>query len=115
MSVDFGVDLSLISAALFIDTREQPSHNFSISVISELYGLTHAEARLSAALANGYALEEIAEKRKVSMATIRSQLKACFRKTGVSRQVDLVKLILSGPAVLVNSTDLGKSGNSSDS
>jgi DNA-binding CsgD family transcriptional regulator len=93
---------------VFIETREPTPHHFSTGVISEIYGLTDAEAKLSAALANGHSLEEIAKQRNVTMATLRSQLKTCFRKTGTTRQAEVVKLILSGPAVFADSADLGK-------
>lgn len=101
---DFGIDLSQVAAALFIGTSET-QHNFSLEMIGQLYGLTYAEARLVAALANGQTLEKIREKFKVSKNTIRTQLKSCFQKTGVNRQTTLVKLILSGPAALSSDDD----------
>jgi len=60
------------------------------------YRLTGAEAALAAALADGSRLSEYAGKRGVSMSTVRTQLKQCFRKTATSRQADLIRLILIG-------------------
>jgi len=106
---DFGIDMSQVSAALFIGTAGQQL-DFSLEVLSSLYGLTQAEARLAGALTNGHSLEKIAEQFKVSKNTIRSQLKSCFQKTGVNRQTELVKLILCDPAALAGDGDLPKSG-----
>jgi DNA-binding CsgD family transcriptional regulator len=59
----------------------------------QLYRLTAAESRLVAELADGKTLREIADVRAVSLATLRSQLKAAFGKTGARRQLDLVRLV----------------------
>jgi len=88
---------------LFISTADQ-QHEVPLSILKELFGLTNAEAQLAADLANGCSLDIYAEKYGVSKNTVRNQLKSCFNKTGVKRQAELVKLILSGiPAV---STDI---------
>ena len=59
----------------------------------QMYGLTPAEARLVGEVTDGKTLAEIAEQRAVSVSTLRSQLVATFGKTGVRRQVDLVRLV----------------------
>lgn len=63
-----------------------------------LYGFTIAEAHLAAALAQGRELAEIAASFRISWHTARVHLRAIRRKTGVGRQADLVRLLLSGPA-----------------
>ncbi|MBP9034470.1 MAG: helix-turn-helix transcriptional regulator [Pseudomonadales bacterium] len=68
-------------------------------ILRELYRLSDAEARLSWRLANGETLEEIATAEGSSRETVRSQLKRIFAKTGTSRQAELVRLILIGPAL----------------
>lgn len=60
------------------------------------FRMTGAEAALAAALANGSRLSEYADDRGVSLSTVRTQLKKCFRKTATSRQADLIRLILIG-------------------
>ncbi|MEO5883140.1 MAG: helix-turn-helix transcriptional regulator [Caldimonas sp.] len=65
-----------------------------------LFGMTPAEARLTEALVNGQSLGEYAQARRVTMSTVRTQLKAATAKTGTRRQADLVRIVLTGPAVL---------------
>lgn len=103
--LDFGIDTSKATAALFIGATEKQL-NFSLDVLCHFFGLTQAEARLAGALANGHSLEEIAENFNLSKNTVRSQLKSCFRKTGVNRQTQLVKLILCDPAALTNDSNI---------
>lgn len=64
-------------------------------LLEGLFDLTPAEARLARALMDGNTLVEIARANKLSHETLRSQLKSVFRKTSVSKQVDLVKLVLA--------------------
>jgi DNA-binding CsgD family transcriptional regulator len=64
-------------------------------VLTRLYGLTEAEARLASALGGGHSLESAAALLGIKLATARSELKLVFRKTGVSRQQDLVRLLTS--------------------
>jgi DNA-binding CsgD family transcriptional regulator len=70
-------------------------------VITQLYDLNPRESALVCAIAAGESLEDIARASKRSLEAVRSQLKRVFRKTGTSRQTELVKLVLSGPAAMV--------------
>ena len=63
--------------------------------LHDLFSLTQAEARLACALSAGHSIESAAALFEVQSATIRSELKSVFRKTGVNRQQDLVRLITS--------------------
>ncbi len=72
-------------------------HPISIDSLSAVYGLTPSEAQVSISLTNGHNIDQIAKSSNHSAHTIRSQLKSVFRKTGVSRQSELVKLLLTGP------------------
>ncbi len=69
----------------------------SIDSLVSVYSLTPSEAQVAISLANGHSIEEIAKSSNHSSHTIRSQLKSVFRKTGVSRQSELIKLLLTGP------------------
>ena len=62
-------------------------------VLQGLFDLTPAEARVAAAIGEGRTIEAIAAAGGVSRETVRSQLKGVLAKAGVSRQVDLVRLL----------------------
>jgi DNA-binding CsgD family transcriptional regulator/PAS domain-containing protein len=64
--------------------------------LAELYGLTQAEVELLQLLSTGISLEEAASVRAISMNTARSHIKHMFAKTGVSRQGELVRMMLIG-------------------
>ena len=66
-----------------------------IEMLTDLYGLTQAEARLASALSGGHSVESAAALLHMQPATARSHLKSVFRKTGVNRQQDLVRLLAS--------------------
>jgi DNA-binding CsgD family transcriptional regulator len=68
--------------------------------LRELYGLTGIEADLAVAIARGATVKEWADKRGVSVETVRWQLKQVFAKTRTSRQPELIRLVLTGPAFL---------------
>lgn len=68
---------------------------------SRLLGVTVAEARLVATLVEGGTLESHAQRRGVSIGTVRGQFKQVLAKTGTHRQADLVRLALSSAAAQV--------------
>lgn len=70
-------------------------------VIAQVYNLSSQEAGLVCAIAAGDTLEDIAREHRRSLEAVRSQLKRVFRKTGTSRQTELVRLALIGPAAMV--------------
>lgn len=70
----------------------------SVADLERLFALSPAEARLATRLADGEGLEEAAVALGVSRNTARSQLQSVFAKTGINRQGDLVRLLLSSAA-----------------
>ena len=64
------------------------------AALMRLFGLTRAEARLTAALADGKSVEEIALENGTTLNTTRTHLKSVLSKTGTSRQGELVALVL---------------------
>lgn len=63
--------------------------------LSALYGFTSAEAKLASLIADGLSLEDAANVLGISIHTVRTQLKAIFTKTQVSRQTELVARLLT--------------------
>ena len=63
------------------------------TLLKMAYGLTSAEADLALALRGGASLKEHAGLRRVSLHTVRNQLKSIFDKTGIHRQAELVALL----------------------
>ena len=87
------------SAAVFIsdpDLQESTSQ----PILGALFELTPAEANLATLLARGLNLAQVSVAQNVSQHTARAQLKSIFAKTGVSRQAELVRLVLKSVASL---------------
>lgn len=79
------------SFALVFPAAEATSRLWS--TLRESFGLTAAEARLARKLRDGRSLQEAAEELKVSVNTLRNQLRAIFEKMGLKRQSDLVRAL----------------------
>lgn len=67
----------------------------SLEEASILIGLTPAESRLAALLAQGIRLELAADQLSISRNTARNHLTSIFAKTGTNRQSDLLTLLVS--------------------
>jgi DNA-binding CsgD family transcriptional regulator len=78
------------AAILFIKDPEWPT--VRSGSLQELFGLTSAESTLVSALAEGKSVTEFALDHRISVNTVRTQLKSAFSKTGTSRQAELVAL-----------------------
>ena len=90
----------IAAVAFVIDPlrRERPAQE----VLRALYGLTPAECRVALLLGDGRAPRKIASMVGVSDSTVRSQIKSIFSKTGVKRQGELIRLLLSNSAIQWN-------------
>lgn len=95
---------SAAHATIFVTDPELPVEP-SEKALREMFDLTYAEARLVRALMQESELKDAAEASNITLQTARSYLKRIFEKTGTSRQAQLVKLILTSPAILDRSTD----------
>lgn len=71
----------------------EPRHRPTEELLTATFGLTPAEARLAAALADGKRLDSAAEELGVARWAVRTQLKSVFAKTGTHRQSELVALL----------------------
>ena len=86
------------SAVVFLNDPTVKPADLTAALIHE-YRMTKAEARLTSALAGGLSLRQYAEQAKVSVNTVRTQLRCATSKAGAKRQADLVRIVLTGPAV----------------
>lgn len=87
------------TVAVFVSAPEMQSQT-SEQVIKQLFDFTPAESRLALRLAGGLSLAEACEELCISQHTARAQLKTIFAKSGVTRQAELVRLILRSVATL---------------
>ncbi|MEE4143878.1 MAG: helix-turn-helix transcriptional regulator [Halieaceae bacterium] len=86
-------------AAVFLSDPEQHD-SASQQTLGELFGLTPAESNVAILLARGLSLAEVSQVQNISPHTARAQLKSIFAKTGVSRQAELVRMIIKSVASL---------------
>lgn len=96
--------IPVIRAAADIFTRGEAILVFTVvtapaapltEVLTGLFDLTPAEARVARGISIGLSLAQIAMTNSVSHETVRTQLKSVIDKTGTRRQVDLA-ILLSG-------------------
>jgi DNA-binding CsgD family transcriptional regulator/PAS domain-containing protein len=89
-------DRSKADLVLLVTDPEKPL-SFPDDVLHALYGLTPAQTEVANGLLTGYTLDEIATLRRVSLGTVRQQVKSILSRTGTSRQSDLIKLLMTLP------------------
>lgn len=92
----FETEGSHAHAAMYFSDPDR-THPIEADKLAEVYALTPAEAQVAISITNGVNPEEIASMNDVAISTIRSQLKAVFRKLGINSQTELVKVLLTGP------------------
>jgi len=85
-----------LAILVFVDDPSKRPMSRAIA-LRKLFRLSPAETRLTELLAGGVELSAAAEQLRMSTQTARFHLKSIFRKTGLKRQVDLVRLLLSLP------------------
>ncbi len=69
----------------------------SIPLLEKLYGLTKAQAKVTAALFAARSAEAAAEQLGLSLNTVRSHLKSVFNKCEVKSQAELMQMLALGP------------------
>jgi len=72
------------------------------STLSLLYGITRAEARVAAKLAEGLPLPAIARSLSISIETVRTHLKHVLAKSDCQSQAALMREILLGPTLALS-------------
>lgn len=87
------------AAALFVRDADCGAE-VETNLLCELFDLTPAEAAVAHRLANGLSLEEAADALSIRRNTVRAHLRSIFSKSGITRQTELVRLMLNSAAVL---------------
>lgn len=85
-------------AVAIVFVRTDDSSHDNVDIVSQAFGFTPAETRVLRSLLTGKTLQDVAEELRVSRTTVKTHLDSIFNKTGVARQVDLVRLA-SGAAI----------------
>ena len=90
--MDFGARRA---AALVLITEPGHMPHIDPALVAEALGLTPAEGRVAALLAEGRLVREIAVETEQTEAAVRWHLHQMYRKQGLSRQADVVRLVLA--------------------
>jgi DNA-binding CsgD family transcriptional regulator len=96
--VPFGTGMSVAQMyGICVVNVVDPSEEVLISAVTlqKVFDLTPAESKISIALASGSSPQEIAVNNKVSIGTVRNQIKSIYSKIGVKRQSELVRVVLN--------------------
>ena len=94
------------AAVLYIRDPEQKAQA-PHDIVRQLFNFTPAETGLVMLLADGLSLEEAALELGIRRNTARAHLRSIFSKTDVTRQTELVRIILNSVATL-GARDSGK-------
>jgi DNA-binding CsgD family transcriptional regulator len=73
------------------------SQRVDAQTLQHLYGLTRMQADIASALFEGLAVEQVIERLRISENTVRTHLKAVFKKCAVRSQAELLRLLALGP------------------
>lgn len=84
-------------AVVLVHDSRRAEDDSDSALVANALSLTPAEARVALKLADGWLVKDIARAHDTSVATVRSQVQHALHKVGVSRQVDLVRLLLALP------------------
>lgn len=90
--------LSCGPAVLLVLSDPELRPELPSAALERVFGLTPAEADIARDLARGRSVAEYADSHRLSIETARSRVRAVFQKTGVHRQADLVRLVLTSVA-----------------
>lgn len=80
------------------DCQNEP--NLNEALVRRVFNLTPAEADVTVRLTAGLSLEDAAKSLEISRNTARAHLRSIFAKNGITRQTDLVRLMLNSAVAL---------------
>ena len=83
----------MAALVLIVDTESR--HRIDPELVAATLGLTPAESQVAVWLAEGQSVRKMAEARGLTHGAIYWHLKQIYQKRAISRQVDLVRLVLS--------------------
>ena len=89
--LDFGAR-RVAALVLVADSGSQP--RLDAELVAEVLGLTPAESQVAVMLSEGRTVRDIAMATGRQEGTVHELLKRAYKKLGISRQVDLVRLVL---------------------
>lgn len=89
---DYGAQ-RVAALVLLVDPAQRPQ--IDPAFLAATLGLSRAESRVAAALAAGHRVRDIAVATHRTQAAVRWHLRHMYAKLGISRQADLVRLVLS--------------------
>lgn len=92
-----GVAAGQVRLALILVSDPAAADRTRAGRLRSLYGLSTGEAQLAVLLADGLAPIEIAERRSVSVGTVRVQIKQIALKLGCHRQSEIVRVVAALP------------------
>ena len=78
--------------------------------LTNIFGLTPAEAKVAVRLADGLSAQEIGQSHGTAQATVRSQIRQILLKLGAQRSVDVVRLLRQGEALWARAGSTGGDG-----
>lgn len=87
-------DIGKVGAILYLSDPSEIARGAGQRLIS-LYGLSPAEADIAEAIAAGLGVEAIADRRRASINTVKTQVKSIMAKIGASRKSDIVRAVLT--------------------
>lgn len=85
----------LLDDVAVIVILNKSTSKLNVRTLHEVFELTAAEAAVALALVNGQSVAEYAQDKGVSVATVRSQIRAIFDKLDVKRISELVRKVIS--------------------
>ncbi len=94
VSLRAGFGVQRVAALVLLVNPEQPPHINPVQVAA-LLGLTCAESQVAVALAKGYSVRDIAVMIYRTQAAVRWHVRQIYAKLGISRQADLVRMVLT--------------------